>query len=62
MDDDTPDYVIRAGLPSQHERRFLPRSKRAGPPPGMDYFTLTAKHGRPIGAFEENGRQTPYKG
>jgi hypothetical protein len=35
--------------------RFPPQEFQPGPPPGQDYSTLTAQHGRPYGRFEQRG-------
>lgn len=59
---DIPDYVLRAGVTVERNKRYLPRSKRSGPDEGQDFFTLTERHGRPIGVFEETGRKVPYRG
>jgi hypothetical protein len=61
MDDDTPDYILKAKLPSQKDRRFPPRVRRPGPPEGEDYFTLSAKHGAPHGSFDRD-REFTYRG
>ena len=62
MNYDNPDYVRRAGILKKRDERYPPRVKQPGPPEGQDYFTLTEKHGRPIGVFEQHGRKVPYRG
>lgn len=59
---DYPDYVVRANIPKKKDERYPPFTRQPGPPEGQDYFTLTAKYGRPIGVFEQDGRKAPYKG
>ncbi len=58
--DDVSDYVWKCNLPQP--KRYPPRVRQSGPPEGQDYFTLTEKHGRPIGVFEQHGREIPYRG
>jgi hypothetical protein len=60
--DDVPDYIVRAGIPKKKDERYPPVVRRPGPPEGEDYFTLTERHGRPVGVFEQHGRTIPYKG
>lgn len=59
---DVPDYILRAGIKVKKDERYPPQVKQPGPPEGQDYFTLTEKHGKPIGAFEQDGRKVPYRG
>jgi hypothetical protein len=40
--------------------RSPPRVNYPPIPKGQDYFSLTAKHGKPIGPFDKD-RQLPYK-
>lgn len=41
------------------QKRARPGFKPSNTPPGETYDELVARHGRPIGPFE-NGRQLPY--
>ena len=61
MDDDLHDYIPKSRTPYRPPDRFPPRVRQPGPPEGEDYFTLTEKHGRPIGVFEQHGRQVQYR-
>lgn len=62
MSDEFPDYVPRAQPPAKpREHRFPPKYIAPAWEPGQDYFTLTEKHGRPRGPFDD-GRELPYKG
>jgi hypothetical protein len=47
------DYRPRTVEP-ESEQRFPPRYRLPGCPPGQDYESLTAKHGRPVGPFEKD--------
>ncbi len=59
---DEGDYYSKSTAPEpEYRRRFPPRVRQPGPPPDEDYFTLTAKHGRPHGVFEHS-RQSTYRG
>jgi hypothetical protein len=60
--DDVPDYILRANMPVKRDNRFPPRVRQPGPPEGEDFFTLTERHGRPIGVFETIGRHIEYRG
>jgi hypothetical protein len=54
-----PDSEERERLAKQNRQRHRPRT----PPlaaPGESYFDLVAKHGRPVGVFED-GRTAIYK-
>lgn len=62
MSDEFPDYVPRKAAPSlAQDRQFPPRFRSPKWEEGQDYFTLTEKHGRPRGPFDD-GREFPYKG
>jgi hypothetical protein len=59
----TKDNDLRQRTWSDHRDppRCPPRVKHPSTPDGQDYYSMTAKHGRPIGPFERD-RQLPYKG
>lgn len=62
VNDREVEYVKAPPRAWWHPQDQCPPRVKAGPPPqGEDFYSLTAKHGRPYGVFE-HGRQIPYRG